>query len=203
LLSNASRRREVKTRMGKTMRSWLLLWAMAILVTLAAPAQAIRVGRSQTVLPATSVGSLSVSASPSAVSFHLVSGGVATASSAINVTTTWGGNICLFTCTINLYGYFSSSTSALSGGSPVVNIPTSEVLGQVPTGSPTTYTAFTQSNPLGGGGASLLLFQQSFVLYTGGGSRTDALNLEIDLANQPQLPAGSYSGTLYIQAQSL
>jgi hypothetical protein len=189
--------------MDKTIRSGLLLGAMTALVTIAASAQAIRVGRSQTILPANSVGSLSVSASPSAVNFHLVSGGVATASSAINVTTTWGGNICLFTCTVNLYGYFSSSTSALSGGSPVVDIPTSEVLGQVPTGSPTTFTAFTESNPLGGAGASLLLFQQSFVLYTGGGSRTDALNLEINLANQPQLPAGTYSGTLFIQAQSL
>jgi hypothetical protein len=110
----------------------------------------------------------------------------------------------LGTCTINLYGYFSNAAAALSGGgSPVVNIPSSEVLGQVPTGSPTSFTSFTQSAPLGGAGASLLLFTQSFFLIAGGGSRTDALSLEINLANQPQLPAGTYSGTLFIQAQSL
>ena len=166
--------------------------------------QAIRVVRSQAVTPNTAVGSLTVTASPSSVNFHLVSRGVASGSNAVNITTSWGGSLCLLTCTINLYAYFSGANSALSGGgSPAVSIPASEVLGQVPTGSPTSYTAFTQSNPLGGAGASLLLFQQSFFLITGGGSRTDSLNLEINLANQPQLPAGSYSGTLYIQAQSL
>jgi hypothetical protein len=107
------------------------------------------------------------------------------------------------TCTIKLYGYFSTASAALSGGSPVVNIPTSEVLGQVPTGTPTTFTAFTQSAPIGGAGASLLLFTQSFLLLAGAGSRTDALSLEINLVSQPQLPAGTYSGTLFIQAQSL
>jgi hypothetical protein len=167
-------------------------------------AQAIRIARSQAVSPNMAVSSMTVTASPSSVNFRLVSRGIATGSNAINITTTWGGSLCLLSCTINLYAYFSGANAALSGGgSPVASIPAAEVLGQVPTGSPTSFTAFTQSNPLGGAGASLLLFQQSFFLITGGGSRTDALNLEINLANQPQLPAGSYSGTLYIQAQSL
>jgi hypothetical protein len=109
----------------------------------------------------------------------------------------------LLTCTINVYGYFTSANAALSGGSPIVNIPSSEVLGQVTTGIPTSYTAFTQSNPFGGAGASLELVSQSFFIISGGSSRTDPLQLEIDLTSQPQLPAGAYSGTLYIQAQSL
>jgi hypothetical protein len=106
-------------------------------------------------------------------------------------------------CKISLYGYSPNANAALSGGSPVVNISTSEVLGQVPTGSPTSYTSFTQSNPLGGAGANLLLFTQSFYLIAGAGSRTDALSLEIILASQRQLPAGTYSGTPFIQTQSL
>jgi len=182
----------------------LFAWALIGFAASGSAGQAIRVAKIQAISPNTSVGSLTVTASPSTVTFRLISRGVASGSNAINITTTWGGSLCLFSCTVNLYAYFSGANAALSGGgAPVVSIPASEVLGQVPTGSPASFTAFTQSNPLGGAGASLLLFQQSFFLITGGGSRTDPLNLEINLANQPQLPAGSYSGTLYIQAQSL
>lgn len=191
--------------MRKATQFGLFLGAIIGLMANSAAAQAIRVVKTQAaVMPNTSVGSLTVTASPSSVRFGLVSKGIATGSSAVNITTSWGGSFCLFSCTINLYAYFSNASTALSGGgSPATSIPTSEVLGQVPTGSPTTFTAFTQSNPLGGAGASLLLFQQSFFLIAGGSSRTDSLNLEINLTNQPQLPAGSHSGTLYIQAQSL
>ncbi len=190
--------------MRKAVQFALVIWALVSFMTCTSPAQAIRVAKVQAISPDASVSSLSITASPSSVSFGLVSKGIAQGSSAINITTKWGGSLCIYSCTVNLYAYFSTAAAALSGGgSPVVNIPTSEVLGEMPTGLPTTYTAFTQSNPLGGAGASLELFTQSFTLYTGGGSRTDSLNLEINLANQPQLPAGSYSGTLYIQAQSL
>lgn len=182
----------------------LFVGTLVSYVTSSAAGQAIRVARGQAVAPNKTGGSLTVTASPSSVNFRLIPRGVANGSNAVSITTTWGGSLCLLTCTISLYAYFSGARAALSGGgTPVVNIPASEVLGQVPTGLPTSFTAFTQSNPLGGAGASLLLFQQSFFLINGGGSRTDSLNLEINLANQPQLPAGSYSGTLYIQAQSL
>jgi hypothetical protein len=177
----------------------LLCWCSFCFTPRSAVSQAVRVGRQnisrQRITPEIAVTSVQVTVSPVSVTFHLVSNGVATASGAITVTTTSG--ICLLTCTIQLYGYFSSATAALSGGSPVVNIPSSSVLGQMPTGTPTSYTSFTQSGPFGGAGASLLLFTQA-----GGTSRTDSLNLQINLASQPQLPAGSYSGTLNIQAQS-
>jgi|GEM_PF-2445096 len=188
--------------MRKSIRCGLLICSLSGFLQASAVPQAVRVG-ARKVRPDTAVSSLSVSASPTSVSFQLQSKGVATGSSAVAITTTWGGAVCLVTCTIKLYGYFSNATAALSGGSPVVNIPTSEVLGQVTTGTPTTFTAFTQSAPLGGAGASLLLFTQTFALVALGGSRADALNLEINLASQPQLPAGTYSGTLFIQAQSL
>ena len=188
--------------MRKSIRCALLICCLTGFLPASAVPQVVRVG-ARKVRPDTSVSALSVSASPASVSFQLQSKGVATGSSAVAVTTTWGGAVCLATCTIKLYGYFSNANAALSGGSPVVNIPTSEVLGQVTTGTPTTFTSFTQSGPLGGAGASLLLFTQTFALVATAGSRTDALNLEINLAGQPQLPAGSYSGTLFIQAQSL
>ena len=151
---------------------------------------------------AAAIGTLTVTVSPASVSFNLVSKGLAVGSGAVAVTTAWSVNLCVGACTINLYGYFANANAALSGGSPVVNIPSSSVLGRVPTGTPTSFTPFTQTAPFGGAGASLLLFSQSFTLLTLPGSRTDALSLEINLANQPQLPAGTYSGTLFVQAQA-
>jgi hypothetical protein len=186
----------------RRVRCAALLCGIAFLLSIPAEAQAIHVNRKLSAHPDTPVGSISVSATPSSVSFSLVTNGVASGSSAINITTTWTSTLCLFTCTVNLYAYFSSASAALSattGGA----IPSSAVLGEVPTGTPTTFTAFTQSNPLGGAGASLQLYSQSIVLYTGDSSRTDALSLEINLNGTPQQPAGTYSGTLYIQAQTL
>lgn len=179
----------------------VLFCALLCLISSAAAAQAVKV-RSTQLSPETSVGSLSISATPSLVLFSLVPHGVAPGSTAVAVTTTWGGSLCLFTCTVNVYAYFASPTAALSGGSPIADIPSSAVLGQVPTGTPTSFTPFTQSSPFGGA-SGLELFSQSWFIFAGGGSRTDALDLEINLANLPQLPAAHYSGTLFIQAQSL
>lgn len=170
-----------------------------------ATAQAIRVARPAAVLtPELEVKSLSVTVSTPSVSFQLQTGKVAVGTPTLSVTTMWGSANCKLTkiCTINMYGYFSSATAALSGGSPVAHIPSSEVLGEMTTGLPTTYTSFTQSGPFGGAGASLELFTDSMTARTRGGSRTDSLNLEINLAGQPELPAGTYTGTLWLIAES-
>ena len=163
-----------------------------------AAAQAVRVGKGAVKLVAAVGGSVTVTAAPAFVSFQLIAQGVAVSSSGIGVTTTWTG-LSRFSG-LNVYGYFSGADAALAGGSPLVNIPSSAVLGQVPTGFPSAYTPFTQSNPVGG--ASLLLYCELF-LNGGTGSRTDTLNMEIDLKGLPQLPAGTYTGTLYLQAQML
>ena len=189
-------------QMPKAILSAALFCGMVALLSFPASAQVVRVAGLKP-KPQMAVSSLSISAMPASVTFHLVPNGIATGSSAVQITTTWDGSICFFICTVNVYAYFANSNAALSGGSPIVQIPSSAVLGQVPTGIPTGFTPFTQSNPYGGAGASLQLFQQSVFLLTFGSTRTDALNLEINLANQPALPAGTYTGILYIQAQSL
>jgi hypothetical protein len=163
-----------------------------------AAAQVVRVSPGGTRTAAILGGSVTVTAAPAFLNFRLISKGVAASSSGVEVTTTWTGLRRL--CKLNLYGYFSAADAALSGGSPPVNIPTSAVLGQVPTGSPSEYTPFTQSNPIGG--ASLLLYCELFMIG-GNGTRTDTLNMEINLEGLPQLPAGTYTGTLYLQAQML
>jgi hypothetical protein len=181
---------------------WLILACLAFLAPISV-GQSTRVAgvKRNAVHPDLLTLVLTVIAVPSAVNFALVSGGVAAGSSAIAITTS-----CVLSLGVptqfTLYGYFASSTAALSGGSPVTNIPSSAVLGMVPTGSPTTFTPFTQTGVFGPGGGSLLLWTATSNLCLLA-SRTDNLSLEINLASLPQLPAGIYTGTLYLEAQAM
>jgi hypothetical protein len=116
----------------------------------------------------------------------------------VTVTTAW--NVVGILTTMNLYGYFTSSTSALTDGRSTPDlIPSSAVFGKVSTGVPTSYTAFTQTAPFGGAGAGLELLNATAFLSLDG-SRTDVLDLEINLSSLPKLPAGNYTGTLTLQA---
>jgi hypothetical protein len=139
---------------------------------------------------------LSLSASPTSVNFTLVANGSATANNAIAVTSTL--TLPLST-SIRVYGYFVSSTAALTGTASGSHIPTSAVYGIMPTGVPTSYTAFTQTGPFGGSSSSLLLVSLNgiAVLY----SETDNLTLKINLSGVA-IPADTYVGTLYIQGQA-
>ena len=145
---------------------------------------------------------LTISATPATVNFTLNSGGVATGSAPVAITTSW---LLLPTrANVNLYAWFAAPGSALSDGATTPdNIPSSEVLGQVTTGTPTSFTPFTQTNTLGTASGGLKLFTQALSATNRASSRTDNLNLEIDLTAQPQLPAGAYTGTLNLQAQAL
>jgi len=184
--------------------SYKLMFMLALL-PLASPTlygQALNSNTATVSLTATLGESLTVAATPTAVTFPLVSGSTATGNVPVAITTTWilsGART-----SVTLVGYFATATGALSNaGPPVVNIPTSEVLGQVTTGTPTTFTAFTQTAPLGPAGAGLTLFSQALSGTNRASTRTDNLNLQIDLTSQPQLPAGVYTGTLNLQAQAL
>jgi hypothetical protein len=173
--------------------------SLALFSPLATVGQAVKVTH-KLAAPQAKASSLSVSATPSGVSIALVSKGSAIANSPISITTAWSD----FSknSTIHLYGYFTSSSAALTGNLSGDLIPSSCVYGQMTTGLPTTYSAFTQTNPLGGAAASLDLFSQA-VTGRGSASRTDALNLEINLTSLPTLPADTYTGTLIIEAQEL
>jgi hypothetical protein len=70
----------------------------------------------------------------------------------------------------------------------------------VTTGVPVSFTPFTQTGPFGGAGAGLQLVSGGSLVSLGG-SRTDVLSLKINLGSLPQLPAATYTGTLYVQAQ--
>lgn len=153
-------------------------------------------------LTATMQETLTIAVTPAATTFVLVPGGTATATSPVAITTTWVLNASR--ANLVLDAYFSNASAALTnGGSPAVNIPSSEVLGQMTSGTPTSFTAFTQTGALGPSASGLTLFTQSLTSSNREATRTDNLSLEINLASQPQLPAGTYTGTLTIQAQAL
>jgi hypothetical protein len=111
----------------------------------------------------------------------------------VNITTTWDLNA---GASVSLVGFFTTPASALVSGANL--IPSSWVKGKMSTGLPTTFTAFTQ-NALGGvgtAGGSLALFTDAGSLKK---SRTDDLNLQLDLTGQAIIP-GTYTGTLNLRA---
>jgi hypothetical protein len=142
--------------------------------------------------------SISVSASPGLVNFTLRSNGVVTGSTAVTVTTAW---VLRRPATINTYGYFSSSTSALTDGAGH-NIPTSSVSGDVNGGG---FQPFTGACPFSGN-TCLRIWRQP---VRGGrrrnglrGTHNDTLQLQISTVGLT-LAAGTYTGVLHIRAQAL
>jgi hypothetical protein len=104
------------------------------------------------------------------------------------------------TNTVNLVAYFSTPAQALVGGA--TQIPSSRVLGRMLTGTPTTFTAISQ-NGIGGvgtAGGSLNLFAVSITGANKDATRTDNLDLQLDLVGFPTLGAGSYTGVLNLRA---
>lgn len=117
----------------------------------------------------------------------------------VSVTTEW--DLTTLVTAVDLVGYFSSSTAALS--TPGSDLPSSRVQARMASGRPTAFTAFTGA-PVGGvgtAGASLHLFRQLVIApFNGMGQRTDDLELQLDLRGLPNLPSGTYRGTLTLRA---
>ena len=104
------------------------------------------------------------------------------------------------TNTVHLVAYFSLPAQAMVGGS--TQIPSSRLLGRMTTVLPTTYTAITQ-NGIGGvgpAGGSLPLFAVNIGGANKNASRTDNLDLQLNLVGFPALAAGTYTGVLNIRA---
>jgi hypothetical protein len=119
-------------------------------------------------------------------------------STPVNITTAWDINPSA--ASVSLVGYFTTAAQALANGTNF--IASSLVKGRMSTGTPTSYTAFTQ-NAVGGAGSaggSLLLFTTTITGVNKAANRTDNLDLQIDLTGQPALTAGTYTGTLNLRA---
>ena len=181
------------------MRYAFLLVLTLCLVSGQGSAQVIRINGAKPKPLLTLGDTLTVSASPSVINIMLVPKGTAAATSSITITTTSTG-ISLFS-SLALYAYFTTASTALSGGSPVAYIPSSVIYGRCPTGSPTTYTSFTSSAPFGGAAAALQVYSTTGGLSLGA-TRSDVLTLEIQLSSLPQQPAATYTGLMFLQAQA-
>lgn len=154
-------------------------------------AQVINSGARTIALSATLTDSISVNLSSNSVSFNLSAGSATNAGSGgVTATTKAGRNL-------HVYAYFSSATAALSNGFGD-NIPSADFLISSNGGA---YAPLTNTVGFGGAAAGL---QLSTVKITGTnktGSHTDNMLFNINLSTLPQLPAGTYTGTLNIQAQ--
>lgn len=164
--------------------------------TYAAGGQWVKLNSTRAASSGASNGNISVSTSPTSVNLPLVPGGRSAISPTITIS--YAVNLTVLT-NFSLYASFAT-TSALTDSAGDV-IPSSAVFGQCPNGTPTSFTAFTQSGPFASG-SSLMVYQMSS-LATLLATRSQTCSLLIDLTNLPQLPAGSYSGNLVLQAQVL
>ena len=174
------------------------LFATVLLFAVRSSAQVVRLNSARIVRPDVSSGSMSMTATPAIVNFTLAPGSTALGSSPVTITTNVSGLTLLGT--FSIYGYFATTNALTTTGGD--KIPVSAVLGRCPTGTPTTFTAFTQTSPFSAG-SSLLIFQSSSLAgLVIGGNLTETLYLEINLSGLPQQPAGNYSGTLILQAQA-
>ena len=134
------------------------------------------------------VGSLNVSVSSAQVSFQLQANQAVTGSGPVTITVN-GSNV----SSLSLYSYFADPNVALSG--QYAYIPTSCVLAQVP--GAMNWTRFTPGNTPTGNGAGVQLFSGGVTLPL-----MKAVNFQIDLTSLPNLSAGTYNGTVLIQAES-
>ncbi|HET9951725.1 MAG TPA: hypothetical protein VFS09_08035 [Candidatus Eisenbacteria bacterium] len=168
---------------------------------LAAPARAQTLsGVSIVTLQATKVSALTVViGSGSSMNFSLLQGAIANGSTAAAITTSWSVNPGQIG-TVRVYGYFSTPSAALAGAT--MNIPSNYVEGRVTTGVPTTYTPIAQTNPVGPAGGSLLLVSETITGVNKSKTRTDNLDLRVNLTTSPPVPAGNYNGTLRIQVRA-
>jgi hypothetical protein len=175
----------MQLRVGRVLRPCLSFLASSALLALGA-----REARAQ----AGTVSSGAVQSIPS-----LTDNAVNNFPAPVVITTGWDVNPGQ-TNTVNLMAYFTTPAQALTGGA--TQIPSSRVLGQMTTGLPVAFTAITQ-NAVGGVGTvggSLRLFSLNISGANKKSSRTDNLNLQINLVGFPTLAPGTYSGTLNIRA---
>jgi hypothetical protein len=172
--------------------------ALAFVLAIGAHAQVRNSGASSIALNAVLNDSITVSLSANAVNFTLTSGSANNpGSTSVTATTSWllRPNV----GSLKLYAFFSSSTSALTDGAGN-NIPSADFQISDNAGA---FNPLTNTVPFGGANAGLQLSSTPILGNNRSGTRTDLMNFNINLVPLPSLPAGTYTGTLTIQAQAI
>ncbi|HET6680249.1 MAG TPA: hypothetical protein VFG84_03560 [Gemmatimonadaceae bacterium] len=162
-------------------------------------AQALQSNIATVSINASKVASLSIVVnSGAAQTATLVDNSIVSFTTPVNVSTSWDVNPGL-TASVTLVGYFSNPTQALANGTDY--IASSLIKGRMATGTPTSFTAFT-GGAVGGIGVAagtLTLFSEAITGANQTKTRTDDLDLQIDLTGQT-VTAGTYAGTLNLRA---
>ena len=173
-----------------------LLSFTAILVLIPSTASAqLKSNTASVNLSAALNSSVTITAAPGLVNFALLRSGISTGSAPVSITTSW--TVPFLFGNVNEYAYFTTSAAALTDGAGD-NIPSASVAGSFNGGA---FTAFTGTSPFAAG-SSITLFNQFIFIFNITGTRTDSLNLRINTTGL-NLPAGTYTGLLHIQAQAL
>lgn len=170
---------------------------VAILIAATAGAQVRNSGASPIALNAVLSDSITLTLSSNAVNFTLVGGSPTNpGSTGITATTTWVLKPSIGS--LNLYAFFTSSTSALSDGAGH-NIPSADFQISANGGA---FAPLTNTVAFGGANAGLQVSSVPIRGYNKTGTNSDVMTFNINLAPLPNLPAGIYTGTLTIQAQA-
>lgn len=171
---------------------------VAAMLAASARAQVLNSGAKPIALQAVLSDSITVTLSGNAVNFNLVAGSAANpGSTSVTATTTW--LLKPSVGSLKLYAFFSSSAAALSDGAGN-NIPSADFQISDNAGA---LTALTNTVPFGGANAGLQLSSTPILGNNKSGTRNDVMNFNINLSPLPNLPAGTYTGTLTIQAQAI
>ena len=176
----------------------MMVVCVATMFAAGAHAQVRNSGASTITLNAVLNDSITVSLSSSAVNFTLTAGSASNpGSTGVTATTTW--LLRPSVGSLKLYAFFASSTAALTDGAGN-NIPSADFQVSNNAGP---FNSLTNTVPFGGANAGLQLSSTPILGNNRSGTRTDNMNFNINLAPQPNLPAGTYTGTLTIQAQAI
>jgi hypothetical protein len=140
------------------------------------------------------------------VSVALPAGGAATIPSLVQglndfspvpVTTSWNLDPAQ-TASVTLVAFFDSPAWALAGAGDA--IPASAVQARVGGAAFLPVNQVSAAGGIGTAGGSLILFSQAISAPAAIGSRTDDLQMRIDLTTLPGLAPGTYTGTLALVA---
>jgi hypothetical protein len=145
-------------------------------------------------LTATKAATLSVTPTASVATLaSITDGSTANNFGPVSLTTAW--NLTAGS-TVRLVGWFSTPAQALVNGTDY--IPSSKIEGRVGAAAYAPFTAAAVGS-VGVAGGSLQLFSQGVGAGSRFGTRTDQLDLRLDLTGTTTM-AGDYTGTLNLQA---
>ena len=169
----------------------LLIWTVAV------QAQALNSGAQAIALNANLAESISITLSANTVNFTLTSGSANNAGSGpVTATTAWTLRTGR---TLRLYAYFASSAAALTNGAGN-NIPSADFSVSDNGGA---YRTITNTVAFGGAAAGRQLYRVGINAANRNSTHVDTMLFNINLSTIPQLPAGTYTGVLNIQAQAI